>query len=205
MASEIHPTDLHVIAPPWKWNPSSWKNRVPIAILGFVAAAISTYLALFQWGLIDEVWDPFFGEQTIRVIDSETSHMMYRLIGIPDAFLGTLAYLGDAIYGIAGSTRRWQYRPWLVILFGIDVIPLGFVSAALVFTQGFVIGSWCTLCLATAIISLTLIMLAYDEVWASIAYLRFVFKKRRDLFWKVLWGYRPDVKLEEDYLCGRTR
>lgn len=192
-ALEVHP-------PGFSWNPSGWNQRVPIAILGFIAAAISSYLALFQWGIISTVWDPFFGDQTIRVIDSSTSHTMYRWIGIPDAALGALAYFGDAIFGIAGSTRRWQFRPWLVILFGIDVIPLGIVSAILVLTQGFVIGSWCTLCLVTAIISLVLVVMAYDEVWASLLYLRFIYKNHRSMFWDVLWGRRPSSAIEEEYI-----
>ena len=30
-------------------------------------------------------------------------------------------HLGDAVLGLAGSTRRWQYRPWMVILFGAEL------------------------------------------------------------------------------------
>ena len=81
------------------------------------------HLALYQWKLIDSAWDPVFGKQTRNVLDSKVAARMDSWIGVPDAALGALAYLGDAIFGLAGSTRRWQYRPWLVILFGIDVIP----------------------------------------------------------------------------------
>jgi hypothetical protein len=52
--------------------------------------------------------DPVFGEQTRRVLDSDVSERMRRRFRIPDAPLGALAYLGDVIYGLAGSTRRWQ-------------------------------------------------------------------------------------------------
>lgn len=192
-------TDLNISAPPWKYNPSSWSNRIPICVLAGIATAIAGYLALFQWGLIDSVWDPFFGEQSEQVIDSDVSHQMYRYIGVPDAALGALAYLGDAIFGLAGSTRRWQYRPWLVILFGIDVIPLGIVSAVLVLLQGFLINAWCTLCLVTAVISLVLVVLAYDEIWSSLKYLHYVRKERPELFWSVVWGKRRSVELEEEY------
>jgi uncharacterized membrane protein len=115
--------------------------------------------------------------------------------GIPDAALGALAYLGDAIFGMAGSTRRWQYRPWLVVLFGIDVIPLGIVSAVLVFVQGFVLSTYCFLCIVTAIISLVLVYVAYDEVWSSLKYLWRVWKRtaRKDVVWNVFWGrYSPE-------------
>jgi hypothetical protein len=172
--------DLSVNAPPFDYNPSSWEQRIPIALLALVAFAISAYMAAYQWRLVDRVWDPIFGEQTMRILDSDVSHQMKRWFGIPDAALGAIAYLGDAILGMAGSTRRWQYRPWLVILFGIDVIPLGAVSAILVLIQALVLGEYCFLCLVTALISLLLVYWAYDEVWASLKYLWRVWKRTRD-------------------------
>lgn len=181
---------VHAIPPPWKRNPSEWRQRVPIAVIASVGFVISSYLALFQWGLIDSVWDPVFGKGSENVLTSETSQTMHRWFGIPDAALGALAYLGDAIFGMIGSTRRWQYRPWAVLLFGLDVIPLGIVSAILVGMQGFVVGSWCFLCLCTAVISLTLVPLAADEVWATLAYLRRVWRRTRSprILWDVFWG-----------------
>lgn len=184
------PADLQVDAPPFDRNPSAWSQRLPVALLAAVGAGVASYLALYQWGLIDEVWDPFFGEGTATVLESKPSQRMHRWFGIPDAALGAIAYLGDAIFGLAGSTRRWQYRPWMVILFGIDVIPLGIVSVILVFVQALVVGSWCSLCIFTALISVALIVLAYDEVWATLAYLRRVWRETRDakLLWRVFWG-----------------
>ena len=182
--------DLDAIAPPWDYNPSSWRQRIPICVLAGVAFLISSYMALYQWRLIGSVWDPIFGEQTARVLDSDVSHSMQRWFGIPDAALGAIAYLGDVIFGLAGSTRRWQYRPWLVVLFGLDVIPLGGVSAVLVILQATVVGHWCFLCLVTAAISLLLIYWAYDEVWSSLLYLRRVWKRTGNatVVWKVFWG-----------------
>lgn len=115
---------------------------------------------------------------------------MSRWFRIPDAALGSLAYLGDLIFGPAGSTRRWLYRPWLVLLFGLDVIPLGIVSAVLVVMQCTVVGAWCFLCLVTAVISLLLVALAYDEVWSTLLYLRGVWRNTRKLrvIWDVFWG-----------------
>jgi uncharacterized membrane protein len=155
-----------------------------------VAFLIATHLALYQWRLIDQVWDPVFGDQSRRVLDSDVAVTMHGWFGIPDAALGALAYLGDAIFGLAGCTRRWQYRPWLVILFGIDVIPLGLVAAILVFCQAFVVGHWCFLCLVTAGISLILVMMSYDEVVSSLYYLWVVGKRTRSsqAVWRALWG-----------------
>lgn len=183
------PVDLDVAAPPFDYNPSAWSQRIPIAALAGVAFVISVYLALYQWRIIPDVWDPVFGSGTKTVLDSETSEQMRRWMRIPDAALGALAYLGDAIYGLAGTSRRWQYRPWMVVLFGLDVIPLGFVSIILVVIQGTVIGEWCFLCIITAVISVVLIYLAYDEIWATVKYLSRV-RKTTDwrTVWRVFWG-----------------
>lgn len=184
-------------APPWDYNPSSWSQRIPICVLAAVGFLISAYMGLYQWRLVDSVWDPFFGPQTQQVLDSDVSHRMQRWFGIPDASLGAVAYLGDVVFGLAGSTRRWQYRPWLVVLFGIDVIPLGGISALLVIVQATVLGQWCFLCLVTAVISLVLVYWAYDEVWSSLAYLRRVWRRTRSaaVLWTVFWGgYHPEAE-----------
>jgi uncharacterized membrane protein len=182
--------DLDVHAPPFERNPSSWAQRLPIVGLALLACGISIYLALYQWGLIDSVWDPFFGDGSEKVLDSKTSEDMRKLIGIPDAALGAIGYFSEVVFGLAGCTRRWQFRPWLVLLFGLDVIPLGIVSVILVIAQGVIVKSWCTLCLATAVISLVLVFLAYDEVWASIKFLRRTWTHTRDpkIFWRTFWG-----------------
>ncbi len=166
---------------PWSYNPSAWSQRIPICILAAVATLIASYMALYQWRLIDSVWDPVFGDSSEKVLDSNVAQTMDRWIGIPDAALGAFAYLGDAVLGLAGSTRRWQYRPWIVILFGIDVIPLGIVSSILVILQGAVVGYWCFLCLATAAISLILAYWAYDEVFSSLKYLSQVWKQSKSM------------------------
>ena len=182
--------ELDAVAPPWDYNPSSWSQRLPICALAAVGGCIATYMALYQWRVIGDVWDPVFGDQTAKVLDSDVSEKMRHWMLIPDAALGAFGYFTEAILGLAGSTRRWQYRPWMVILFGIDVIPLGLVSAILVVMQGTVVGSWCFLCLVTAVISLVLIYWAYDEVWSSLTYLYRVWRKTHSkrVLWNTFWG-----------------
>lgn len=177
--------DLTVHAPPFNRNPSGWDQRLPIVALALVACGISVYLALYQWRLIGGVWDPIFGEGSETVLDSHASERMRRWIRMPDAALGAIGYLSEAVFGLAGSTRRWQYRPWLVLLFGLDVIPLGIVSVLLVIAQGVIVNAWCTLCLLTAVISLVLVVLAYDEVWASLLFLRRTWRRTYD--WRTVW------------------
>jgi hypothetical protein len=57
------------------------------------------------------------------------------------------------------------------------------------------VGAWCTLCLTTAAISLVLVVLAYDEVWATLCYLRRVWQHTHDkrLLWRVFWGHASAV------------
>lgn len=178
-------------------NPSAWPGRLWIAGIGSIATLISLYLGLFQWGFFPTVWDPVFGEGTKQVLTSPLSHEFTRWIRIPDAVLGVFAYLTDVIFSLAGSTQRWQDRPWLVLLFGICVIPVGCVSIILVLLQGLVVKSWCFLCLCTATISLILIFLAYNEVKTS-CLLLFELKKRASWTktWWAMWGYPCQESIE---------
>lgn len=194
---QVHP-DFTLPPEPWNYNPSKWSQRVRVALVGLIAFFIAVYLGLYQWRLIPDVWDPFFGDQSKAVLDSEASHWMSRLLRIPDGVFGAWAYLGDVIFALAGSIRRWQFRPWLVIIFGLDVIPLGIVSIILVITQGFIVHAWCTLCLASAVISLILIILAYDEVLSCVIFLYRVWKrsKKFSVLWKTFWGQPSQIAHE---------
>lgn len=182
---------------PWNYNPSSWNQRIRIGFVALVATFIALYLGLYQWRVIGWAWDPIFDDGTMKVLDSDVSHQITSWIRIPDAILGVFAYLSDAVFALAGSERRWQDRPWLVIVFGIDVIPLGIVSIILVILQGIAVKYWCSLCLATAAISLILILLAYDEVISSCIYL-YEIKKRSTwkTVWWAFWGYPSAEALE---------
>jgi uncharacterized membrane protein len=158
--------------------------------LAAVATAIAGYMALYQWRVIDNVWDPVFGEQSRQVLDSQVSDQMRGWMRIPDAALGAVGYFSEVVLGLAGSTRRWQYRPWMVVLFGFDIIPLGIVSVVLVIMQGTVVGAWCFPCLVTAFISVVLIYVAYDEVWSSLKYLHRVWRATgsTSILWRTFWG-----------------
>src|SRR5690606_36889348 len=97
-----------------------------------------------------------------------------------------------------GSTRRWQYRPWRVMMFAVSLIPLGLISAVLVLLQGFVVGSWCTLCLMTAFLSLAMIYRGYDEVWSTWLYLVRTYRRSRSkrLLWDTFWGRASETAQE---------
>ena len=173
------------IPPGWSYNPATWAQRLPIIGLALLGFAIASYLGLFQLKVIPVVWEPFFGQDSQKILTSGVS----RVLPIPDALLGAFSYLLDALAGIIGSIRRWRTMPWIVILFGLLVGPLGMVSILLVVLQPVVYDAWCTLCLASATISVLMIGPAMDEMLASLQYMRRV-KDAGESVWKALWGYR---------------
>lgn len=157
-------------APPpgWEANPSAWSQRLPIVAVAMLGFAVATYLALFQYGVVDTVWEPFFGDGSETVLESKLS----RVLPVSDGALGAAGYLADAVTGALFGVRRWRTAPWIVVIFGVAVGPLGLISVLLVIAQPVLYGSFCTLCLLSAVISLSMIPPAVDEVLASLQHLR---------------------------------
>jgi uncharacterized membrane protein len=171
-------------APPgWDYNPANWSERLPIVALACVGFAIAMYLALYQWQVFAGVWEPFFGKGSEVILTSSVS----RLLPIPDAALGAFGYLLDAVTGVIGGRQRWRTMPWVVVTFGLAVGPLGLVSVVLVILQPVLFDAWCTLCLASAVISLVMIGPAMDEFLASLQYLKRQHAQQRSL-WRAFWG-----------------
>jgi uncharacterized membrane protein len=172
-----------MIPPGWNYNPSSWPQRVPLIIIGFLGFCIAMYLASYQLHIVNKIWDPFFSDGTEQVLNSKLS----QKFPIPDALLGAFGYLLDVVTGVIGGIDRWKTKPWIVILFGLAVGPLGLVSILLVVSQPVIIGYWCTLCLCSAVISVVMISPAMDEFLASLQYLQRVHHRRLSV-WKAFWG-----------------
>jgi hypothetical protein len=187
LASAILPTaysDDHdcALPPGWSYNPSALGQRVPIAVLALLGFTMSGWLAAYQLGYVDEAWDPLFGDGTRRVLTSDIS----RWFPVSDAGLGAISYLLEAITCFVGGSRRWRTMPWIVLLFGLMIIPTGAVSIVLVVLQPIGVGSWCTLCLTTAAVMLLMVAPALDEVVATWQLLR-RHRRRGDSWWTVLW------------------
>lgn len=175
------------VPPGWSYNPSSWPQRWIMIVTGFVGWMVSRYLGAFQLGFIDQIWDPFFGEGSLLVLNSNMSHSM----PISDGAMGALAYTFEFLMGWMGAPTRWRTMPWMVTFFGILVIPLGLVHIFLVISQPVVVGHWCTFCLLAAAIMLPMIPLEIDEVVAMGQHMVQA-KRRGDSFWKVFWkGGKP--------------
>lgn len=170
------------IPPGWSYNPSSWNQRLPIILLAFLAWMSSRYMAAYQLGYINHVWDPIFQNGTQKVITSPLS----QSFPISDAGLGALVYTLEVLMGFKGSTRRWYTMPWIVFLFGIMVVPAGFVSILLIMLQPLIVGYWCTWCLITAVCMLIMIALTLDEVVAVCQYLVNIIARKKS-FWSIFW------------------
>lgn len=183
LAAGLLPDRDDGIPPGWNYNPATWPQRLPLIGLALVGMGIATYLTLFQVGVVETVWEPFFGDGSRRVLESDLS----RVLPIPDAALGAFGYFVDALAGVIGGTRRWKTMPWIVVVFGLAVGPLGAVSIALVMSQPLVVGAWCTLCLGSAVVSLLMIGPAMDEMLASLQYMKRIHEEGKP-FWRYFWG-----------------
>jgi hypothetical protein len=189
--------------PGWSYNPSSWPQRTVLIALGFVGMVVSRYLAAFQLGYIDQVWDPFFGFAggTEAVLNSSLSHSL----PISDAGLGGVAYSFEFLMGFMGAASRWRTMPWMVTMFGILVIPLGLSHVALVMSMPVMVGAFCTLCLLAGLVMLPMVTLTVDEVVAMGQHVKQAGHRgdHDGSWWKVFWlggkadGCTPDERTPE--------
>ena len=150
-----------------------------LALAGF---AIATFLALYQVEAIASLWEPFFGDGSEVILNSRVSHAL----PIPDAALGALlpARRGDRRHRRA---RALAVDARIVITFGLAVGPLGAVSIMLVTFQPVLFDAFCTLCLASAVISVLMIGPAMDELLASLQDVRREAAGGRSA-WRAFWG-----------------
>ena len=170
------------IPPGWTYNPSSLPQRLPIAFLAFIGWMLSRYMASYQLGYIDAIWDPFFPDGTFHVITSDIS----KSFPVPDAGLGALAYSLEMLSTFKGGACRWRTMPWMVLVFGVLAIPLSLTSVILILLQPLVVGAWCTWCLITAFCMLILMALSIDEVVACLQYLKH--SKEKPFLWLLFQG-----------------
>ncbi|HNP51588.1 MAG TPA: NAD-dependent epimerase/dehydratase family protein [Nitrosomonas nitrosa] len=195
IAAQTGPT----IPPGWSYSPSDWLQRLPIIILAFVGFFISRYLCAYQLGHVDAVWEPFFDGNahdpkngTEEIITSSVS----KAWPVPDAGLGAMTYALEILTGLMGSSKRWRTMPWLVILFGIMIVPLGAISIFFIIIQPIIIGTWCTLCLIAAAAMLIQIPYSLDELIATSEFLYRRKKQGRSLLRVFFQGDTDDGKAE---------
>lgn len=99
--------------------------------LGLFGFLIAHYMAAYQFGHINGVWEPFLSGEagkdgTEHIITSDIS----RALPIADSGLGATSYLIEALMGAMGAATRWRTMPWMVTFFFILVVPLGGVQSS---------------------------------------------------------------------------
>ena len=163
------------IPPGWSYNPSAWTQRMPIILMALFGLYVSRYLAGYQLGHIPAAWDPFFAGSlsdpqngTEEVITSAVS----KAFPVSDAALGGYSYALEILTGLVGARMRWRTMPWLVVLFGLMIVPLGITSILFIIIQPIVIGTWSTVALAGAAAVLVQIPYSLDELIATLQFLR---------------------------------
>lgn len=166
----------------WSYNPSSWTQRAPIVVLGLFGFLLSRYMAAYQLGHIGWAWDPFFGDGTVRVLESDVS----KMFPVSDAGLGASIYLLEVLMTVMGDPRRWRTMPWMVAFFAVLVVPLGVTSIVLVILQPLAVGTWCTICLVAALAMLVMVPLTLDEV---VAMGQLLVRRKREgaSLWRTFW------------------
>lgn len=189
------------IPPGWDFTPSSWFQRIPVILLAFVGFYISRYMTAYQLGHIDAVWDPFFSGYIPTDTKNGTEEIITSSVSkawpVPDAGLGALTYLLEILTGMIGSSRRWRTMPWLVLLFGFMIIPLGAISITFIIIQPILLGTWCALCLIAAAAMVLQIPYSFDEVVATIEFLRRRARKGRPWL-KILFTGDTDEGNKQD-------
>jgi hypothetical protein len=148
---------------------------VPIIALAVLGLYVSRYLAGYQLGHIPGLWDPFFtGSLTDPRNGTEeiVTSWVSKAVPVSDAALGGYTYLLEILTGVVGSRPRWRTAPWLVLLFGMMIVPLGMTTILFIVIQPVVLGTWSTLALVGAAAVLIQIPYSLDEVLATCQFLR---------------------------------
>ena len=174
-ASPLAATGGPTVPPGWSYNPSAWTQRIPIIALALVGLYASRYLAGYQLEQLEHVWEPFFAGNpadpqngTEEIITSSVAEAW----PVSDGGLGAITYILEILTGVIGLRARWRTMPWLVVIFGLMIVPLSVTSMSFVIIQPIVIGTWGTLTLIAAAAMLIQIPYAIDELIASLQFVR---------------------------------
>ncbi len=145
------------VPPGWDENPTSFSRRAQLAALAGVGFLLALYLTLYQWRAWSSVWDPFFHSRTVLDLTAP----------VPDALAGALAYGTEIVLLALGGRDRWRSLPWVCLVLGAVLSMGAVVSIGLIVVQPTVAGTWCTLCLVSAGLSLALFALGIGEARAA--------------------------------------
>jgi hypothetical protein len=150
------------VPPGWDHNPTSLRRRAGLAVLAGAGFAVALYLALYQLGAYDTVWDPWLDSPAVLGLTEP----------VPDALAGVLAYGAELILLAIGGPQRWHTHPYICLALGAILVCGAVASIALIVVQPTVAGAWCLLCLVSAALSLGLFALGIEEARAAWQHVR---------------------------------
>lgn len=137
------------------------RRDVAVIVLTVAGIALASHLAAFQLGWTERVWDPGFGSRSSAlVLHSQFS----KALPVSDAAVGTIAYAVEAVLAtvLAVHVSRWASIAYAALLAGTGV------AAVLLSTlQLLVIHHLCSLCVASALLSLSIVCLALPDAVRS--------------------------------------
>lgn len=173
--------------PGWTYSPSTYLQRVPIIALGLVGLVLARILTAYQLGHIDGVWEPFFeAPGPLNGTEHIITSAMSKAWPVADGGVGAITYMAEILMGAMGGRARWRTMPWMVLLFGIVVVPLGVVSIYFIIMQPIAIGTYCTICLLAAAAMLVMIPYSLDELVAMGQFLVLNTRRGRP-FWRAFF------------------
>jgi hypothetical protein len=152
---------MAAIPPGFDENPTTYRKRARLAVLAFIGLLVAGYLTLYQWDAWP-VWDPFFEAE--KVLDLTKP--------VPDALAGVAAYGSELLLLALGGEDRWRRLPWACLALGAVLTMGAVVSIALIVLQPALTGTFCTLCLVSAVLSLALFGLGIGEARAAWRHVR---------------------------------
>jgi uncharacterized membrane protein len=185
--------------PGWTYCPSTYLQRLPIVALGLLGFLFARQLAAYQLGHTGAVWDPFFsGEGMLNGSEQIITSDVSKAWPVADGGVGAVTYIFEVLMAVMGGRSRWRTMPWMVALFGLVVGPLGVVSIYFIIIQPIVIGTYCSLCIASALAMLVMIPFALDELVAMGQFLRYS-RRAGQPFWRTFFkgGAMPQSTLTE--------
>lgn len=173
--------------PGWTYSPSTYLQRIPIIALGLVGLVLARILTAYQLGHIGAVWEPFFeAPGPLNGTEHIITSAMSRAWPVADGGVGAVTYMAEILMGAMGGRARWRTMPWMVVLFGIVVVPLGVVSIYFIIMQPIVIGTYCTICLLAAAAMLIMVPYSLDELVAMGQFLVLNTRRGRP-FWRAFF------------------
>ncbi len=175
------------IPPGWGYAPATFVQRLPIGALALLGLLLSRYMAAYQMGHVDGQWEPFFpGTGGLNGTETIITSDMSKAWPVADAGLGTVVYALELVMTFMGGKDRWRTMPWMVLALALLILPLGIVSIYFVIAQPIVIGTWCTLCLITALGMALMIPFSLDEFVAMGQFLAWS-RRQGKPFWRTFW------------------